>query len=69
MKSMPALDPEDDGVHGAASHADLRADEARWNALALVGIQDCYELREPGDVIELRNCTCGSTLGRRTRRS
>lgn len=59
----------DDALHSHDGHARLRADEDRWSALAFVGIQECGELRGPDDVIELRNCTCGSTLGRRTRRS
>ena len=61
------MQPQDDGPHGRADHARLRADEGRWSALALVGIQECCELRGPNDILELRNCTCGSTLGRRTR--
>jgi hypothetical protein len=59
---------DDDAPHGDDGHARLRADESRWSTLALVGIQECFELRGPDDIIELRNCTCGSTLGRRTRR-
>ena len=62
------MQQQDDEPHGHASHARLRADEGRWSSLAFVGIQECYELRGPDDIIELRNCTCGSTLGRRTRR-
>jgi len=61
------MQPQDDGPHGCADHARLRADEDRWSTLALVGIQECCELRGPNYIIELRNCTCGSTLGRRTR--
>ena len=49
--------------HDDDGHARLRADESRWSTLAFVGIQECYELH---DILELRNCTCGSTLGRRT---
>ena len=52
--------------HAAALHAELRADTARWNALPLVGFQ--YGEEECAQVIvELRHCTCGSTLGRRVR--
>ena len=60
---------ESDRPHDSASHAHIRADEGRWNALPLVGLQDCFGLRGPDDIIELRNCTCGTTLGRRTRRT
>lgn len=62
------LSEQDDGPHDHVSHAQLCADEDRWSTLAIVGIQECYGLRGD-DVIELRNCTCGSTLGRRTRRT
>ena len=63
------MQQQNDEAHGADGHARLRADESRWSALVLVGIQECADLRGPDDVIELRNCTCGSTLGRRTRRT
>ena len=59
-------DPDDE-PHSSGGHARLRADEARWSTLALVGIQESCELRGPNYILELRNCTCGSTLGRRTR--
>ncbi len=59
---------QDDGERGNAGHARLRADEDRWSALAFVGIQECDNLRGPDDVLELRNCTCGSTLERLTTR-
>lgn len=55
--------------HGTADHDQLQSDDARWNELTFVGIQDCFGLREPDDIIELRNCTCGSTLGRYGKRS
>jgi len=63
------LPKQDNEPHDSASHARLRADDDRWNALALIGLQDCFGLRGPDDVIEMRNCTCGTTLGRRTRRT
>lgn len=65
-KQMPEQEQCD--AHGICGHERLRADEDRWIALAFVGIQECGALREPDDIIELRNCTCGSTLGRRQRR-
>lgn len=61
-------------LHSAAVHAEIRADILLWKSLPLVGFQQCAEPHDPGDpdgpdgdVIELRNCTCGSTLGRRAR--
>lgn len=62
------MQQQDDGQHGHEGHTRLRADESRWSALTFVGIQECFDLHDPDEVIELRNCTCGSTLGRRTRR-
>ena len=59
-----ALDNE--GIeHGFAYHEKLRTDDNLWHALEPLGIQECYGLRGPDEAIELRNCTCGSTLGRR----
>jgi len=55
------------GQHTAAIHAEVRADSTRWKSLPFVGFQQCGEPHDPNDVIELRNCTCGSTLGRRSR--
>lgn len=55
--------------HSAAVHAEVRADIMLWRALPFVGFQQRSESHDPDDVIELRNCTCGSTLGRRTRRT
>ena len=55
--------------HTPALHAEVRADIIRWKSLPFVGFQQCVEPHDPNDVIELRNCTCGSTLGRRLRRS
>lgn len=54
--------------HTAAAHAEIRADTLLWKALPLIGFQQ-HDQSDPDDVIELRNCTCGSTLGKRTRRS
>jgi len=53
-------------VHDAAIHQRLRRDERRWQKLPLVGFQH-YDADEDV-VVELRNCSCGSTLGRRVRR-
>ena len=56
-----------DGEHDEAEHARVRADPDRWDALPFIGFQDCFGLRPPGEILELRNCTCGSTLARRTK--
>ena len=62
----PAKELTQHPEHAAALHAELRADTARWNALPLVGFQygeeECDRI-----IVELRHCTCGSTLGRRVR--
>ena len=61
-----AVAVHEDAVHAIAVHAELRADVARWNALPLVGFQLYGEAGvKDGVVLELRNCMCGSTLGRR----
>jgi uncharacterized protein YegP (UPF0339 family) len=57
-----------DDEHDQDGHARLRVDPARWYTLTFVGIQDCDGLRGPDEFIELRNCTCGTTLARRARR-
>ena len=54
--------------HTAALHAEVRSDIVLWKSLPLVGFQQRAEPCDPDDVVELRNYTCGSTLGRRTRR-
>lgn len=56
---------EHEDVHTRALHAELRADVTRWNALPLVGFQQSGEEHDPNVDVELRHCTCGSTLGRR----
>src|SRR5947207_14065769 len=55
-----------EAVHDDDVHARLRADSVEWKALSIIGFQRS-DTRDPDDVIELRNCTCGSTLGRRRR--
>lgn len=49
------------------THAHIRSDDELWNALPLVGMQ--WDSYASDMVIELRNCSCGSTLGRRVRRT
>lgn len=58
--------PDGDSAH-EDTHARIRADVELWNALPLVGIQ--HDLDNSEMVIELRNCVCGSTLGRLMRRT
>lgn len=45
-------------------HEVLKRDAAAWSSLPLVGVQR-IEADESGprEDIELRNCSCGSTLG------
>ena len=43
-------------------HQAIKLDEAAWSALELVGVQDPDD---PEWALELRNCTCGSTLARK----
>lgn len=50
-------------MHDREIHQRLRDDGVRWNALPFVGIQ--HGAADLSYVLELRNCTCGSTLGRR----
>jgi hypothetical protein len=40
------------------NHEDLKRDAARWAQLHYVGMM----VLGRGDALELRNCTCGSTL-------
>lgn len=42
-------------------HQAVKLDEAAWQALEYVGIQD----PDTEWALELRNCTCGSTLARK----
>ena len=48
------------GVCSQAAHAALKADPAAWSALRFVG----FTYAPDGRVLELRQCPCGSTLGR-----
>lgn len=45
-------------------HAEMIADDAKWSALAYVGIQASWDDDDNEIELELRNCPCGSTLGR-----
>lgn len=49
-------------------HAALKADDAAWNALDLVGFQEDYDDDGNRSDLELRNCACRSTLCRPARR-
>jgi predicted nucleic acid-binding Zn finger protein len=53
-------------VHDGACHAKIKTDGRHWRTLPLVGIQR-YVGADQDVIVELRNCTCGSTLGRRVR--
>jgi uncharacterized protein YegP (UPF0339 family) len=54
---LPAM-----GEHTREIHAALRADPERWQELPLVGIQCADDLTT---CVELRACSCGSTIGKR----
>ena len=58
-----------DPVHEEVVHEQLRADDERWNALPFIGLQLCDPGRFSDVIVELRNCSCGSTLGRVIRRT
>jgi hypothetical protein len=46
-------------------HEALKKCDARWRALTLVGVQIVEaNAAEDATRLELRNCACGSTLGR-----
>ncbi len=47
------------------NHAELKVDPVRWASLELVGTHHLEQAGdEPAEDIELRNCSCGSTLGK-----
>jgi hypothetical protein len=49
-------------------HAQIKTDDAAWYALAFVGVQTIEPVDfDPAERLELRNCSCGSTLARRAR--
>ena len=50
------------------AHEEIKLSPTRWAALQRIGVQvlEAYE-DEPEERLELRNCTCGSTLCRRQR--
>lgn len=45
-------------------HAEMIANDAKWSALAYVGIQPTWDDDDNEIELELRNCPCGSTLSR-----
>ncbi len=52
--------------HTIEYHESLKLDESAWSELRYVGIQHFpAEDGAPDERLELRNCTCGSTLARR----
>jgi hypothetical protein len=49
----------------AGHHEALKLDDRRWTALELIGVQVIEgDEADPEERLELRNCTCGSTLAR-----
>lgn len=50
------------GVCRSEVHEALKLDEAAWSALAYRGHQDAYD--DEGTILEVRNCSCGSTIHR-----
>ena len=56
---------EEEAAHDGSVHEQLREDGARWITLPFVGIQ--RGAAGLSYALELRNCTCGSTLGRRVK--
>jgi uncharacterized protein YegP (UPF0339 family) len=61
----PVIRTADVPDHDNDDHGQLRANDERWLALPLVGIQRS-DTTTSAD-IELRHCTCGSTIGRRVK--
>lgn len=46
-------------------HVEVKRDEIGWRQLEYVGVQIVDEDESgPAERIEIRNCTCGTTLGR-----
>jgi hypothetical protein len=51
--------------HTEAFHDDLKLDAAQWASLEFLGIQHLPEWAdEPAEDVEMRMCTCGTTLGK-----
>lgn len=47
------------------THEEMKRDEIAWRAMRLVGVQDiAADDHGPAERLELRNCSCGSTLAR-----
>lgn len=53
-------------AHTTEFHESLKRDLSQWNCLMFIGNQviDAWE-DEPEEVLEMRNCSCGSTLCRK----
>jgi hypothetical protein len=46
-------------------HAAMKTDDAIWYSLEPIGMQEIEAFEdEPAEVLEMRNCACGSTLCR-----
>ncbi len=49
-----------------ADHEALKLDDSRWHAIRLDGVQHVEAFDgEPAYSLEVRTCSCGSTLARR----
>ncbi len=60
------LECEHMNAHSVAAHEELKLADERWLALTLVGVQHiAADETGPAEDLELRNCSCGSTLARR----
>jgi cyanophycinase-like exopeptidase len=46
----------------ATCHCGLTYDRAAWERLLLIGGMDADDEEHPTEILELRNCTCGSTI-------
>ena len=43
-------------------HDEMKLDPTTWSQLPFVGLQKTYDKPGQPNYLELRNCTCGSTL-------
>ncbi len=63
---MPMRIEERMRVHTQAAHQLLKRNQLLWRQLEYVGVQVFHADEDgPEERLELRNCTCGSTLARR----
>lgn len=55
----------EDGIMCVRDHALLKSDDTQWSQLKYIGIQHVRIPNQEPYALELRNCTCESTLARR----